>query len=116
MKFEAITQGSSNFDAWSNALASVKSRFEFDYNGLVEAYNQVAVGDLLKFPLTSKKVKAVVTQLSKRGLGRDTDYQIGVIDVAPEGQPPQEVGGIRRISDAEGQIIAVQRGRPANKS
>lgn len=112
MKFEVVSSGSENFESWTNAIAAAKPRFSFDYNALAEAINALPVGDLINFPLEAKKVKAVVDQLKKRGLHRDTDYAIGVVDVAPEGEPSREVAGLRRLTDTAAAILDVQRGRP----
>ena len=114
MKFETITPDNPNYSALIEVIAAQPApRFEFDYNALAAAINAAPVGSLQKFPLPQKKLKAVVDQLSRRGLGRGTDYTITVANAAEEGQPVLEVALLHRISNAEAEILEVKRGRPA---
>lgn len=113
MKFETITTDNPNFGAFAEVIATQPApRFEFDYNALAKAINAAPVGSILKFPLPAKKVKSVVDQMSRRGLGRGTDYTITVANAAEEGQPALEVALLQRVSDAQAEILEVRRGRP----
>lgn len=113
MKFETITTDNPNYGAFAEVIATQPApRFEFDYNALAKAINAAPVGSILKFPLPAKKVKSVVDQMSRRGLGRGTDYTITVANAAEEGQPALEVALLQRVSDAQAEILEVRRGRP----
>lgn len=110
--FEIITKTNELHAPLLEAIKAGRTRNEFDYNGLVTALNKAKSGQIVIFDFKARRVPALVEQLTKRGLKRDTDYSVGVINAAEEGQEPHERATVVKLSATEGTHYTAQRGRP----
>lgn len=117
-KFEfdsVMTPGDEGYDETASFVTESVERF--DYNGFVEAYNELPVNALPRFKFDGSKLSGFKKQMERRGLIVNVDFhtRVATLEEATEQNPnPDEYLFVRKLSDKKGELITPKRaGRKA---